>query len=131
MAKLGHRCISVRHSGGFFQIPPLPWIFLLPLVAIVIAGGSNWSWGLVNIAIIGIIVLWTFLQWQAQGAAHLDDMVQDVTEALHYIRHDLKQDKIILGGYSSGGHVVATWLSRQTEPLEWIQGVLYVSAVLG
>jgi acetyl esterase/lipase len=84
-------------------------------------------------ALVGIMLLWILLQWQAQGAARLDDMVQDVTHALDYIRHHLQHDKIILGGYSSGGHVVATWLSRQRTPeavAEWIQGILYISGVL-
>lgn len=160
MAKLGYRCISVRHSGGFFQVPPLWWmVVLVPLVVAILveSGGSNFWWFPMTLeelssikkdpqelrqglplesitAMVGIIFLWMCLHWQAKGAAHLDDMIHDITQALQYIRHNIleqqEKNNIILGGYSSGGHVVATWLSRQTEPLPWIRGVLYVSGVL-
>jgi hypothetical protein len=98
-----------------------------------------------------LLLLWIFLAWQGQGAATLDDMVQDVADALHFIHSELslphrpsadptspsKKSPILLGGYSSGGHVVATLLSSQysdkiktlQEP-EWIQGVFYLSGVL-
>ncbi len=139
IARLGYRCISVRHSGGFFQVPTIqtcfryPWLFLAVLVILTSSMQSALetkpsvpACG----AISAMLVIWMFLQWQATGAAYLDDMVNDVADAFRYIHHDLGQQKIVVGGYSSGGHVVATWLSRQKETPPWIHGVLYLSGVL-
>ena len=179
IAQLGYRCISVRHSGGFFQIPNLSTtlrkhrsmiisIYLGLLASSIFshamlrsvapdkdpqeAAGSGipvmmWlaQFGLLSIL---LLMLWRWLEQEAVGAAQLDDMLQDVADALKYIQSEhivTKKEKIVLGGYSSGGHVVATLLSMASfsssssspsHPIlcedcrSMIQGVLYLSAVL-
>lgn len=162
IAKLGYKCISVRHRGGFFQIPsPISSrnIALVTSCFLVIMASYLYPPILHSadmqpqemileelsqpLAVVGLFVLtWIVLYWQSQGAAQLSDMVQDVDEALSYIQNELHETHVIVGGYSSGGHVVATWLSSQRpqegegEPQKnpqlppMIRGILYLSAVL-
>jgi hypothetical protein len=149
-----YRCISVRHSGGFFQVPNI-WS-MLGIVAVFVASilwyHHQYEYESSIERAVGIVVaplmsIWLFLKWQGQGAASLDDMVQDAADALGYIRDDLGiQTPIVLGGYSSGAHVVACLLSslEHRDQLDhlllskdeddqhscWILGVLYLSGVL-
>ena len=88
-------------------------------------------------------------EWQGQSAAELPDMVKDVATALHFIHANLCQslEQVIVGGYSSGGHVLASLLeqsqmeehgihelhakeSDSNAPKPWISGIFYLSGVL-
>ena len=78
------------------------------------------------ISMIGICMSLTILKlFHGQGAT-IDEMVNDVNDSLVYVqshRQELglpshsKSPKLVLGGYSSGAHVAATWYSRQSSSL--------------
>lgn len=95
--RLGHPCISVRHSGGYLlgkkdrQIPTfLQWLFWKPfLVGAVAAGISAVFTGALrfptfNIFILPLFML-VFFYVEGIGAAGIEDMVSDVSAALSYI----------------------------------------------
>jgi len=157
--KLGHPCVSIRHSGGFLlgnkdrSAPRLP--FLSMLVAAALAGKS-----LPSNAAIGLFLLLfaAFLYMEGIGAAGIHDMVSDVSSALGYIDehahewglggpqnpNNNKTIPVVFGGYSSGAHVAATLLtvsplspllsatSKEPQKLKHltIRSVLYLSGVL-
>lgn len=139
MAQLGYRCIAVRHSGGFFQVPRLDQIlFLISLMISIDCRQFGVSSMTITAKALAVLLAWAFLKKESMNAATLNDMVEDVARALSFVKHDLNiTTPVVLGGYSSGGHVVATLLSEQRERLErelniqeWISGVLYVSGLL-
>lgn len=111
-----------------------------------------------------VVAAYTFFQWSARGSASLDDMLDDVATALEWVEqhkhtttilfpstsaNDNGENnsntnttttvRIMFGGYSSGGHVALTLLSRpdiwQQHPTlrpaqELLSGILLISGVL-
>ena len=146
LAQLGCTCICIRHKGGFphFSIRHVTSVMMI-LAAMMYAKTRSWHYTLATALILGLY--FGILRWLAHGAATtLDEMVDDVADALQWVHgHDLRHHDdhprrpILFGGYSSGGHVAATLLSRPDvfarrripPPQEWMDGVLYLSAVLG
>jgi hypothetical protein len=165
---LGYTCISVRHGGAFVSQPFLV-VFCSVVAAMLLQSMDNSV-----MALVVSLLLFGWLSWQGQGAATLDDMVQDVTDALQFIQTNVNDDDddddddddsillrrkrrrsllgnhpttttttiprtFVLGGYSSGAHVLATFLSRQQQQLQQSQsqhpptnvvGILHLSGVL-
>lgn len=204
--KLGYRCISIRHSGAFFQIPDMtftrmfvgtfmatlwglvysiscspmaaastvpsscqvstfPFTWLRPPASLDLCALDMFGWCYTTVATLLVSTsAWALMKWQARGAATFPNMLEDVDTALRFVhrsglymseidatnttaatsskRTELPSSSapVILGGYSSGGHVVATWLSNQSQQqsnsekdsnlLDWIQGVFFLSGVL-
>lgn len=139
-SKLGYTCISVRHSGGFFRLPR----FLdLALAAILISAIVYQMHSAVAgvITFVGIIATWVLLAFQGPGAS-LEDMMEDVASALDFVRSENvvpANSRLVIGGYSSGAHVLATLLHHRPETLDTssnaenrleIVGILYLSGVL-
>lgn len=130
--RLGYTCVSIRHSGAFFSL--FAQMVLVAMAAAMFVPTNN-----VILSIILSLAILGFFYWQGQGAASLDDMVHDVSTALSYL-HDSAREigipsdkKVVVGGYSSGAHVLATMLSKQQSlPMSKnnIAGVLYLSGVL-
>jgi hypothetical protein len=94
------------------------------------------SMTMIMILVMSCTMLYTFLYWESQGAATIEDMVHDVSTALSYIdtngkdwglhskHNDSKSDTdrdeqdtlipVVFGGYSSGAHIAATLLTSST-----------------
>ena len=149
IASLGYTCISIRHSGAFLSK------FGIFFVAAVGAGiemlrskqqSDSCALGTPTYVWVFFALL-VLLYLQGRGAATLEEMVHDVETATRYIQQNSEEilrfksnfkhgrRKIILGGYSSGGHVVATLLSQRTAESYFSQntaviGILYLSGVL-
>ena len=125
--------LSEQHHSG---IAALLVIMVLPFLLLLLVAGFLY-----------------FLKWCGRGSARLDDMVEDVATAMAWVQANkdkilLSNDnnntknndetKIVFGGYSSGGHVAATLLSRphvwkqhQLPPPERLcSAVLLISGVL-
>lgn len=149
------KCICIRHRGGFPKFPYQKVVALVAGINFVLylynalsddvqTADNNYSssWHL-HAFITTILVIYDgILRWAAQGAATVDDMMEDVTVALKWI-HDnhyaAGKRPIWFGGYSSGGHVASLVLQnpqlvldQQVVPLEeWIQKFVFVSGVMG
>jgi len=134
--RLGHPCLSIRHSGGYLfgaktGSASLRLLFLCSLVVVIVALSMSLSPPpLLIVAMITIFALYR----EGKGAAGIDDMVSDVSTALSYIdahfhewdsrdirttgTKDSEKTPIVFGGYSSGAHVAATLLtSSSLSPL--------------
>jgi alpha/beta hydrolase fold len=161
----GTTCVCIRHSGAFFHVPRVFWsspaVTIRHLVALLLAAillvpnaasSSTLSLtvGVVG-ASLGILAMASIL---GQGSATLDDMVNDVAQAIAWIKAhpelcrpaatvtravSCNGTPMILGGYSSGGHVVACLLQRPdalqrhglpNDPALLFAGIVYVSGVL-
>ncbi len=134
--RLGHPCVSIRHSGGFLlgnKNRSAPWMSRgMPLLWIAAGVGallaakerldSNLAIGL------SFVLFVAFMYIDGIGAAGIEDMVSDVSAALVYIdehadewglasaaTESINSDKntipVVFGGYSSGAHVAATLLT--------------------
>lgn len=130
--RLGHPCISIRHSGGYLfgakaRSVSLRHLFLCLLVVIVV----TLSMSLSPPPLLVVAMITTFaLYREGKGAAGIDDMVSDVSIALSYIdahihewdsrdvratdAKDSEKTPIVFGGYSSGAHVAATLLTSSS-----------------
>ena len=137
IARLGCVCVCVRHRGSFPRLQPPFW-----LVAI-LAAVYLYSWSTaVAVALGGCIALYPL----AYGAADHEQMLEDVSNALVWVREH-RTDKLLIapgataaagrlvfGGYSSGAHVAASLLARPdllSKANLKIDGVLHLSGVLG
>ena len=136
--RLGHPCISIRHSGGYllgrkdrsnpmFLRESLWKPFLIVPVATGFAAlfAGNLRLSTLNTAlVIFLLMLLVTLYMEGMGAAGIEEMVSDVSVALSYIDEHAKEwgfgdivearDKtipVVFGGYSSGAHVAATLLT--------------------
>jgi hypothetical protein len=169
MAQSGHggrtTCVCIRHSGAFFHVPSLwskPAVTIRYLVAVLLAtalllpttSSSSSTLSLVlwaSAASLGGLAAASIL---GQGSATLDDMVNDVAQAIAWVQAhpelccqnplsttavSFRNASMILGGYSSGGHVVACLLQRPdvwqrhglpNDPASLLAGIVYVSGVL-
>mmetsp|Transcript_20283 Transcript_20283/g.30088 ORF Transcript_20283/g.30088 Transcript_20283/m.30088 type:complete len:258 (-) Transcript_20283:58-831(-) len=92
------------------------------------------------ISAVGVALTWLLLAYQGPGAS-LEDMMDDVADALEFVRSGKavpSNSRLIIGGYSSGAHVLATLLHHRPGILEAssncqgaeIIGILYLSGVL-
>ena len=140
-ARTGCTCVCIRHRGGFPRGPPLDifWRLLLVVFATIYSLHSL-DMAIVVAGILGFlnVLLW----WAGQGAATLDDMLNDVATALQWVHQNQgmimgPHNQLVFGGYSSGGHIAATIMQRPhllqergMEPSQMIQGVLLLSGVL-
>ena len=98
--RLGHTCISIRHSGGYMlggkdrRLPVfLKWLLWKPflLVGAAAVGISAFLAGAMHrpafdtIALISTLSIFLFVYMEGRGAAEIEDMVSDVSAALEYI----------------------------------------------
>jgi len=140
--RLGHPCVSIRHSGGFlcgnkdrssFLGSRMQFLWAAAALAAIAAAKST--------SLVVALLLWLALYWEGRGAAGIDDMVSDVSTALVYIDAHArewglgvapatdanKHEKIpiVFGGYSSGAHVAATLLTASSlSPLASLSSTL-------
>lgn len=129
--RLGYTCITIRHSGGFFHWKALT-LSMLCLWMIQPTYYEYWLLG------------WFLLSCQGKDAATMDDMLQDVENAMDFIHNNTQclgleknndtETTFIVGGYSSGAHLAATYLNQlkkfKRKQEERIVGVLFLSGVL-
>lgn len=123
--RLGYTCITIRHSGGFFHVKTLT---ALAIVLCLLQPAYAYLW----------LLAWLILYIQGRGAASIHDMLQDVGSAFDYISDNAsnlgldKDCKFVVGGYSSGAHLAATYMSKQKQLTdERIIGILHLSGMLG
>eukprot|EP00526_Cylindrotheca_closterium_P018823 CAMPEP_0113608286 /NCGR_PEP_ID=MMETSP0017_2-20120614/3842_1 /TAXON_ID=2856 /ORGANISM="Cylindrotheca closterium" /LENGTH=355 /DNA_ID=CAMNT_0000516957 /DNA_START=55 /DNA_END=1119 /DNA_ORIENTATION=- /assembly_acc=CAM_ASM_000147 len=126
--RLGYTCITIRHSGGFFHVKSLTAQAIL-LCLLQPAYAHLW------------LLAWFILYIQGKGAASIDDMLQDVGTAFDYISDNASTSlglgnecKFVVGGYSSGAHLAATYMNQQKRRFkdeQRIVGVLHLSGMLG
>jgi hypothetical protein len=115
IAATGATCVCIRHRGAF----PLPNFSLIAVLA-GLAGffGSTVQNGgaVIQLGISAAVALflgagWSFL---AHKCATFEDMLTDVSTAIAFARNskEINTKNVVLGGYSSGGHVLTSLLSR-------------------
>jgi hypothetical protein len=151
IASLDTVCVCIRHRGAFCQgIEDMelwpPMVLWIGLVSAIVAAVSD-VWPLFILVPMALLLLRYLLILGNTGSATLDDMVCDVSEALQWIDKNKKQLAVdvahnekaqsmppfVFGGYSSGGHVASTLMSR---PKDWkkhmhmFSGILMISGVL-
>ena len=134
IADMGCVCLCVRHRGAFIRPPPpTAGILIVACVATLLSIESSMT-------IFAILVAWSLL---ARGAATHDEMMDDVAQALAWVRRQhpdvlriTSKTRKLVGGYSSGGHVVASLLQRPDVLTRWglprsggCDGVFYISGV--
>ena len=145
IAALGCVCVAVRHRGAFIQPPNTTLTALIAPVTLML-------WGFAGFLLLALLcIAWTLV---ARGAATHEDMVDDVARALVWVRSrrsrlthcDDATDQPachqqgaaeIVGGYSSGGHVLISLLARRDKLKQWglpiegagFDGVLLISGV--
>jgi len=134
--RLGHPCVSIRHSGGFllgdknrsvpFMSRGMSLLWIAAGAGAVLAAkerlDSNTAIGL------SLLLFMAFMYIDGIGAAGIEDMVSDVSAALRYIdehsnewglanavveskNNNKNNIPVVFGGYSSGAHVAATLLT--------------------
>ena len=139
IAKCGCVCVCVRHRGAFVQPPPIELLIMVLAMYVIWA-----AFPLVAKPLLMILVLGVALHALAYGAASHEDMLDDVSRAIAWVRTHRStlatpDQRLVFGGYSSGAHVAATLLTRPgllsargvPAPTEWCDGVLLLSGVLG
>ena len=135
IASLGCVCVCVRHRGAFIQPPPL----------LLAASGLLMQWLMLSSLSMLMLTLLLWATWVllAHGAATPDEMLDDVARALCWVHRERStlssssKPKLIVGGYSSGGHVAMSLLQRPDKLSQWnlpqraagFDGVLHVSGV--
>ena len=133
VASVGCTCVCVRHRGAFPRPPPAAIAFALACAA-ALAGCFPRS----------VCVLLLYGAWllAARGAATHGAMMDDVAQALVWVRSHRAElappdAKLIIGGYSSGGHVAVSLLQRPEKlahfglpPAAGCDGILLLSGVL-
>ncbi|GMH48376.1 hypothetical protein TrVE_jg9378 [Triparma verrucosa] len=134
IASTGATCVCVRHKGAFPVVDSR--------VVVALAGFAGlYTKSLVHAVAMaaGIYMGWTLMR---RGSATLENMMEDVATAIEYIkdREDINTDNVVLGGYSSGGHVLTSLLNRPdilkkknlpAKVSDLCNGVLLLSGVLG
>ena len=133
IASTGATCVCVRHRGAFPVVDSS--------VVAALAGVSGlYTKSLLHAVTVAaaIYVGWTLMR---RGSASFENMMEDVAAAIEYIKEsDINTDNVVLGGYSSGGHVLTSLLNRPdilkkknlpASPSELCNGVLLLSGVLG
>jgi hypothetical protein len=139
--RLGHPCVSIRHSGGYLfgrKAAPSSSSSSLTLSSVVAALTVAIIAALVlylspssstpppALAVIVVPLLLVIGCREGMGAAGIENMVEDVYTALAYIDahasewglrgcpSNEKTIPIVFGGYSSGAHVAATLLTASS-----------------
>jgi hypothetical protein len=133
--RLGHPCISVRHSGGYLfgrnKKEHSTSLFLGFWTLILVVSPS---------VPLLLLVMALLLYEEGMGAAGIEDMVSDVSAGLNHIDGHAhkwglgdtavpvavgtetkgnKKIPVVFGGYSSGAHVTATLLTASSlSPLQ-------------
>ena len=146
IAAIGCVCVCVRHRGAYIPPPPAPLSALL-LALLCWHAAVRASWWYVIVAALSL-ALWAGL---ARGAATSDEMMDDVAQALRWVRANERSllqrrprlaeahrpQRALVGGYSSGGHVLSSLLRRPDVLAKWglpaaaagFDGVLLISGV--
>ena len=133
IAATGATCVCIRHRGAF----PL----LQPGLCIALAGAlgyyatrhyANSQLQMTVLIAAGLMAGWMLL---ARGSASFEDMLDDVATAITWSQANESLNpagtKLVLGGYSSGGHVLTSLLNRTPSLAAQADGVLLLSGVLG
>ena len=159
-AKQGCVTVCIRHRGSFPRVAEesLTWM------ASILAVGATVYWVLADssweddrfvlfsalVVVMSILVGWALLALGARGAADFEDMVRDVADALYWVQKyratvylripgdTSPQQKLVFGGYSSGGHTAAALMQRPKllearglpKPEELFDAALFISGVL-
>ena len=161
VASLGYTCVCVRHRGSFPRAySPFTLAVLAAASGLIawLAGTALRGVGEREVFVAVLTALVFLVEAGGRGSASFGDMQGDVADALGYIvanRRELgldfrlggependgrgrKRPRLVLGGYSSGGHVCASivrrsdlWRDRGLPyPSDLAGGMLYVSPVL-
>ena len=144
IASTGATCVCVRHRGAFPAVD-VKVVLVLSGVAAFCANCNGGTLSLVQQMFASLACAVTlFSGWYltALNSANFDNMLEDVATAIAYTRNheDISTSNVILGGYSSGGHVLTSLLSRpdvlKAHELPSVEdnlcdGVLLLSGVLG
>ena len=151
---LNTTCICIRHRGSYFKSFFIDGFMVILLLTLLIGYSYCYSSEKCNnpslfdvqsdLVVFTVILafMWFLWHWLAKGAATIKDMVEDVENAVTFVKEnsDLilgkkvgsnETRKMVFGGYSSGGHVAATMLSQ--NPQKWKEEfhcILYISGVL-
>lgn len=141
IAHTGCVCVCIRHRGAFVRPPPL-WILVVVIELLIICAAQLET--IVVTALLMIALLGLALFPLSRGAATYDDMLDDVSRALAWVRTNRDRlvapsQRLVFGGYSSGAHVASTLLTRPDvlaargvpAPKQWCDGVILLSGVLG
>jgi acetyl esterase/lipase len=166
VARLGYPCVCIRHRGSFPRIfSPLTVLFVvvaIGLSAFLLEGMSRllnvsamdlleeWSVGGATALFVAFATGMLIMDFARRGSASFTDMQKDVMDAMSWFdenrtklfnEQQSKQrirNKIVFGGYSSGGHVAAMvmqqphlWKERNLPlPEAYCSTALYISPVL-
>ena len=139
VCSLGCVCVAIRHRGAFISAPPAFAAIAITAMAFFLLGKA-YALGLLSILIVWLLA--------ARGAASHDQMLDDVAEALVWVRTNRAKltapgtepaKRALVGGYSSGGHCAACLLQRPDKLKQWglperaagFDGVLFLSGVFG
>lgn len=139
LAEAGYPTIAIRHRGAFFRRPTwLPWAAAGLVLAAYLHGCLKMMWQVLAGSLL-LIECWARLE---KGCATMDDMLEDVADALQWVdayhRYCFGSRHKVIGGYSSGAHVALSLL-QQPERLQQrklhvetiAHGCLLLSGVLG
>jgi acetyl esterase/lipase len=149
VASAGATCVCVRHRGAF-PPPDGRLLFLgaglagLQLANFCWAPAAElgWGYGWAGFQALCSAGAWLALSalWRlgASGSARFDDMLEDVAAAMRWVKEhgDVAGAPTVLGGYSSGGHVLSSLMLRPDimekhgVGVEDIKGVLLLSPLL-
>jgi len=167
VARLGYTCICIRHRGSFPRVlSPLTFLCVGVMIALMkVLFGALLSYhdlstghvlgdeklGALAALFAAFSTALILMTLGGYGSASFADMQNDVMDALAWFdanKHTLfieqtqskteKNNPIVFGGYSSGGHVAATvmqqpemWQERNLpDPRVYCSSALYISPVL-
>jgi predicted esterase len=123
-SRLGYTCISIRHSGGFFHYKAMASHAILLCIFFP------------DYVIFWLLLLLILCMQGQDAATSVEDMMDDVATAFDYIETNSTElgigedTKLIIGGYSSGAHLLAHYVNQQPQLSEQVCGILYISGVL-
>jgi hypothetical protein len=88
IASLGTTCVCIRHRGAFCVVPApqvMAPYFAMVLAVVGASTGGKWEIAIYVTALLAALV--TLLALGGQGSARLEDMLEDVAEALVWINN--------------------------------------------
>lgn len=159
VARLGYTCVCIRHRGSF---PRSSSPLALSFVGIIVKLGLDrmliWLYGVslawdmrtATLLFLALSIAVLLMELAGTNSASFQDMQNDVMDALVWFDRnrnkifntdrasDNATQKIVFGGYSSGGHVASMvmqqpqlWKDRKLpNPTSFCSTVLYISPVL-
>lgn len=162
VARLGYTCVCIRHRGSFPRSSsPLTLSVLGVIVGIVKLGldrvliyfyGVSLAWDTrgATFLFIALSIAVLLMELGGRNSASFQDMQNDVMDALVWFDRNRNKvsntdkgsddatQKIVFGGYSSGGHVASMvmqqpqlWKDRKLpNPTSFCSTILYISPVL-